>query len=186
MEGDLAPWLRRAIHEAALAELIDRGIDKFTIAGVARRVGVEPSLIIKNWGDRRVLLMDAQLRLLGESLPPPDTGSLRGDLTALTKSLVALAATRDGRAWFRRLLSLDGDADLGEIRTDFWRVQLDQHVQILRRAAERGELRDGIDFEDAMRMLSASLYYDVIFSDTPVRSEYVEQTLDMFVRGLTA
>ena len=118
-------------------------------------------------------------------VPLPDTGSLRGDLRALVVSLVALAETDHGRRRFRRMLPNGRDADLTEIGTDFWEYRFGAARPILERAAQRGELRAGIDFDDAIRMLAASLYYDVIYHDAPVRPEYADQVVDVFVRGIT-
>lgn len=176
---------RRAIRDAALDELVARGIDGFTVEGVAKRAGVDPRVIIQMWHDRRVLLMEAQLSVAREHAPTPDTGSLRADLLALTESLAELAKTPQGRAWFHRLLPAGGDADLSEVRSDFWQAQLNEVAPILQRAAERGELRDGIDHAEAMRMFSAAIYYDVIFADTLVRPEYAARVLDIFIHGIT-
>ena len=57
---------RQAIHDAALDELVARGIDDFTVEGVAKRAGVDPRVIIQIWHDWRVLLMEAQLSLARE------------------------------------------------------------------------------------------------------------------------
>ena len=78
---------RQAILDAALAELVARGIDEFTVEGVAKRAGVDPRVIIQMWGDRRVLLLDAQLSRAHLRVPTPDTGSLRGDALAVPASL---------------------------------------------------------------------------------------------------
>ena len=66
-----AAQARQAIRRGAIAELIARGIDDFTVKGVATRAGVDPSDILQIWHDRRVLLMDAQLSRASEALPLP-------------------------------------------------------------------------------------------------------------------
>ena len=176
---------RQAILDAALAEVVARGIDNFSVAAVARRAGVEVGLINEIWGDGRVLLMDAQLASASRQVPLPDTGSLVGDLQALSVSQAELASRTRGRRWVHRFLSADGDADLSEIRADFWRVRLEEMVRILQRAAERGELRDGIDLDDAMRMFLGATLYDIVVGDNAPRPDYLAQLLDIFIRGIS-
>lgn len=176
---------QQAIFDAALTELRLRGFDNLTLEGVAMRAGVEPEVIIARWGDRRVLLMDAQLSRARGNIPVPDSGSLRGDLEAYLAALDEHTSTRDGRAWFFRLLPADHAVDLSEMRSDFWHIRFDESASILRRAAERGELRDGIDPLEATRMLITAFLYDVIFTDSAVRTEYAAQMLDIFIRGIS-
>ena len=85
----------------------------------------------------------------------------------------------------RLLLPASGDADLSEVRSDFWRAELDRQSMIVRRAIERGELRDGIDPVESMRMFSAA-YYEVIFSGSAVRPQYAAQMIDIFIHGIAA
>ena len=183
-ESTTAAAVRSRIVDAAAAELVDRGIDDFSIARVANRSGVDPTVIRTLWADRRVLLMDAMLSTAEQIVPLSDTGSLEGDLRALVMSLAVLADTATGRRRFRRLLPNGRDVDLTGVGADFWQYRFAAARPILERAAERGELRDGLDFDNVIRMFSAALYYDVIYHDDPVRPEYGEQVVDLFIRGI--
>jgi AcrR family transcriptional regulator len=176
---------RQAIFDAALAEVVARGLDGFTVAGVAARAGVDPLVITQHWGDRRVLLLEAQLGGVAQRVPLPDTGSLRADLEALIGTSAELAKNPRGRRWVHRLLAAGGDADLAEVRSDFWRVRIDGLVSVLHRAAERGELRDDVDPYDAMRMFAAASLFDIVVADAPMRPDYVTQMLDIFIRGVS-
>lgn len=176
---------KQAILDAALAEVISSGIDAFSLERVARRAGVETTVITRNWGDRRVLLLDAQLSSSAKRVPIPDTGSLRGDLMALVQSMVELSQTAQGRRSMHRFLAASGDADLSDVRIDYWRVRLDELTTVLRRAEERGELRDDVDPAEAIRMFSGASLFDVVFADAPVRPEYITQMLDIFIRGIS-
>lgn len=176
---------RQAILDAALAEVVAKGIDQFTVEGVAARADVEPDAINQLWGDRRVLLLEAQLGAATQRVPVPDTGSLRDDLEALMASSAELAATAQGRRWVHRFLAAGGDADLSEVRSDFWRVRIEDLVTVLRRAGERGEMHDGVDVYEAMRMFAGATLFDIVVADAPMRPEYIAQMLDIFVRGVS-
>jgi AcrR family transcriptional regulator len=176
---------RQAILDTALAEVVAKGIDEFTVEGVAGRAGVDPGVITQTRGDRRVLLLEAQLGGAAQRVPIPDTGSLRDDLRALMASSAELAKTAHGRRWVHRFVAAGGDADLSEVRSDFWRVRIDDLVTVLRRAGERGELHDGVDPYEAMRMFAGATLLDIIVADTPIRPDYIVQMLDIFVRGVS-
>jgi hypothetical protein len=64
-------------------------------------------------------------------------------------------------------------------------VRFNDFAPVLQRAAERGELRKGIDPMEAVRMFFSAYLFDVIFADTPVRPEYAAQMLDIFIHGIT-
>jgi AcrR family transcriptional regulator len=176
--------LRDRVFDAVRAELLDLGIDRFGIDGVARRAGVEPSVIREHWHDRRVLLMAVMLHPAVAAEWSPDTGSLYTDLDAVTALAVTDSQTATGRALFRRVLPGSGDVDLAEISSDLWKARFDSGARILRRAADRGQLRDGVDPDEAIRMFAAAFYYDVIFADSPVRPEYADQVVDIFLHGV--
>lgn len=171
------------ILDAARRELVASGIDRFRIDGVARRAGVDQGLILERWHDRRVLLIDALLARTRASIWSRDTGSLYTDLDAVSALAIRNSQTAMGRALFRRILPGE-DVDLAEISSDLWNARFRDGAQILQRAAERGQLRDGVNPEDAVRMFAAAFYFDVIFNDAPVRQEYAEQVLDIFLHGV--
>ncbi|HNA51546.1 MAG TPA: TetR family transcriptional regulator, partial [Mycobacterium sp.] len=85
-----AEAIREVVLKAAFDELVDRGIDRFTVDRVAKRAGVEPDVIIAMWGDRRILLMDAVLSSSESVIPIPDTGTLRGDLALAFDTAVTI------------------------------------------------------------------------------------------------
>lgn len=183
VDGD--PVNRQAIVDAALAELIDKGIDDFRLEQVAELAGVRPAAIRRIWGDRRALLLDALISTASKFVPPPDTGDLRADLEAVLVSSAKVGDTNRGRRWLHRMLAASGDADLSEVRTDFWRVRHNEMVKILRRAESRGELREDVDVDEAIRVFSGAALLDIVVADTPMRPTYLIQLLDIFIRGIS-
>lgn len=179
-----AEAIREVVLKAAFDELVDRGIDRFTVDRVAKRAGVEPDVIIAMWGDRRILLMDAVLSSSESVIPIPDTGTLRGDLALAFEAAVTIASTREGRRQLYSMLPRGRDFDPTEVQRDFWDNRLIAWAVTFRRAQQRGELREGIDPMAATRMLAAAVNFDVLFADNPISAEYVEQVLDMFLHGV--
>lgn len=101
-------------------------------------------MILRHWHDRWVLLMDVMLARTKASLWNPDTGSLYSDLDAVAAPEFENSHTESGRALFRRVLPGSGDLDLAETGADLWNARFRDAAQVLERAAERGQLRDGI------------------------------------------
>ena len=180
----MTPEVRDRIYGAVHAELLQSGIDEFSVDRVARRAGVGPAMIREHWHDRRVLLMDVLLARTRASMWSPDTGSLFADLNAVAELAVENSQTETGRALFRRVLPGSGDIDLAEIGADLWTARFRDAAQIFERAAARGQLRAGVRPEEAIRMFATAFYYDVIFNDAPVRADYADQVIDIFLHGI--
>ncbi|MCB0940625.1 MAG: hypothetical protein KDB72_10365 [Mycobacterium sp.] len=118
--------IRQMVLQTAFDELVDRGIDRFTVDRVRKRADVEPDLIITMWGGRRILLMDAVLSSSESVIPIPDTGTLRGDLAMAFEAAVSIASTREGR-----------DPDAGRRHQFRCAVRRQSHRRRLRRAGSR-------------------------------------------------
>jgi AcrR family transcriptional regulator len=176
--------VRRIILRAAFDELVATGIDRFSFDRVAARAGIDASVIKTLWHDRRVLLMDAVLSSSESTIPIPDTGTLRGDLAISVESAVAIASTPEGRRQFRSMLPVDRDFDPTCVQKDFWDNRFAAWAVTFRRAAERGELRDDIDPLTATLMLAGAINAEVLFTDSPIGAAYVEQAVEIFLRGI--
>lgn len=183
-EGRAEADFKRRILDAALDEFRIKGVDGFTIDDVAERAGVDPDVISGRWHDWRVLLMDAQLTRARETIPIPNNGDLRQDLIDYARALSQVADTPQGRRWFHRNLPTGHDNDFSEVRSDFWIIRFREILSFMEQAAQRGEIRDGIDLLDAVEMFTAAIYFDVTFFDSPVRREYADQVLDILLHGI--
>lgn len=72
---------REKALDAALAELQQWGVDRFSIQGVALRTGLDPDFLHAQWNGEQQLIIDALSSYSHMMITPPDTGSLHGDLT---------------------------------------------------------------------------------------------------------
>ncbi|WP_240930576.1 TetR/AcrR family transcriptional regulator [Isoptericola sp. BMS4] len=88
-----------AILEAVDAVLAERGYEGLTYEEVARRAGASKATLYRRWATKREMVV-AALRAGPARAPdagPVDTGSLRGDLLALCRRLLATMRAADGR-----------------------------------------------------------------------------------------
>jgi AcrR family transcriptional regulator len=74
------------ILEAALAVLAEQGYEGMTIDMVAARAGMARATVYRRWATKTDLVLDAVARMSHSDVnldQLPDTGSLRGDMTAM-------------------------------------------------------------------------------------------------------
>jgi AcrR family transcriptional regulator len=155
----------RAILAAVVELLPKHGLDGLTIEAVAARAGVGKTTIYRRWDTKNELVVEAieQLRPPG---PPPDTGSLIGDLDALVAiQRERLETTQLPRVVPRVLSESLEDPDL--------HAQIVEHAvkpirgileQIVRRALDRGELREDLDVDTMVDILHASPIYALLMA----------------------
>ncbi|EIV91413.1 TetR/AcrR family transcriptional regulator [Frankia sp. QA3] len=128
----------RRILDAAIDEYLERGATGFTIDGVARRAGVGKSTVYLRWPDRDTLLVDSVLAR-SRTIEDVDTGSLRGDLIALSANMLRFLRDPVGFATLRLTVEAVASRATREVTTGV----ADRHRRaagvVLARAAERGE-----------------------------------------------
>ena len=138
---------RRSIrsHQAILAAttqlLAEVGYSALTIEGVATRAGVGKATVYRWWPSKGALVIEAMSTTL-EMISAPETGDLRQDLLAVGKGIVqTLAHTPAGAVISALAADLMRDPDMAEqFRKQVIRPRRSVVTQILRRAADRGEL----------------------------------------------
>ena len=69
-----------AIRQAVVQELAAAGYGRLSIEAVARRAGVGKTAVYRRWSSKLDMVLEMVTDVAGQSLPMPDTGSLRGDL----------------------------------------------------------------------------------------------------------
>ncbi|MGC5013179.1 TetR/AcrR family transcriptional regulator [Streptosporangium sp. DT93] len=167
--GGRTARVREAVREATLAELAEKGYERMTVEGVALRSGVHKTTVYRRWGSVEGLAADALDLAGGEPWPIPDTGTIDGDLRALTH-LVLTGFTDPGTgpvsAAFIRAASRD-PAVAGALRA-FFAARHEQSAALVARAVARGELPEGTDGADLVRTAVAPLYYRLFVSGEPV------------------
>ena len=97
--------MRAAALEATIEELAESGYAGLTLGAVADRAGVNKTTLYRRWGTREALVLDAMLSMAGERIPIADTGSLKGDLTALANGSAATAGSPQGQAVVRAVVA---------------------------------------------------------------------------------
>jgi len=160
--GGRTAQTRAAVFAAAEGLLAEKAASDIAMVDIAQRAGVAATSLYRRWGDVRSLLMEVAVERLMQDSPLPDTGSLRGDLTAWAKAVAASLANPAGSIFFRVYVGTvpaPGDDTAGRAQAVMRRI--DQIAAMLEKARARGEKAPHV-FEVTDHLL-APIYMRTLF-----------------------
>lgn len=162
--GGRTARVRAQVLDAVRAELAERGHEGLTVEGIATRAGVHRATVYRRWRDVGGLLVDV-IEAAGETdWQPPDTGSLRGDLTALNHEIQESLVVQPSFAVALMAASFHSE-QAARAQTRLWADRYAQCEILVERAAERGELPTAAQHTDARSLLiaaTAPLYHQLV------------------------
>jgi AcrR family transcriptional regulator len=155
----------RAILDATLRMVGEHGVAGTTIEGVAAEAGVGKTTIYRRWPNKSDLILAAISDIVPPG-PPPDTGSMAGDMAALAETQRRrLAGARLSGIVPRVLAESMSDPDL---HRDYVERVIEPFRAMLRlfveRGIERGELRADLEVEPLVDLLHALPVYRILMS----------------------
>ncbi|HUJ67002.1 MAG TPA: TetR/AcrR family transcriptional regulator, partial [Acidimicrobiales bacterium] len=174
------PGYDRAILDATLQVLLDKGYKGLTIDGVAAKTGIGRPTIYRRWPSKPALVIAALAQSVGLS-PTPDTGALRSDLLAFQRQQVRLMDSPESRRTTAGLVAdLVADPELGEVYfRDYIAPRRESMKQALQRAVNRGELRADADFDLIYDMLLGPLFMRSVVRGEALGLDMVERTVEV-------
>src|SRR5262245_66483 len=102
----------RGVLAAALEELGRTGYGALRIEDVAARAGVNKTTVYRRWPTKEDLVRAALLSITADQFVVPNTGSLRTDLLAIARGMVAMARSCEGQGLMRMLIAEGPDSEL--------------------------------------------------------------------------
>ncbi|MGE2729872.1 TetR/AcrR family transcriptional regulator C-terminal ligand-binding domain-containing protein [Mycolicibacterium vaccae] len=179
--------LRAKALDAALEELQQWGVERFSIEGVAARAHLEPAYLRRHWSGESELMVEALASYSGQMITPPDTGSLHGDLTALALSVAHYLNQPVGRR-IARMFVIDSKSRVADMRTrvTFYAQRRPLVEAMFRRAVERGEMRDDVKPVVALQLLTSPLHTYALYRDDPLDPAYCRLVADLVARAIAA
>ncbi|TFI42636.1 TetR/AcrR family transcriptional regulator [Rhodococcus sp. 1R11] len=172
--GGRAAKVTEAVHRAVLDVVLEIGVEKVGIPDISRRSGVQDSTIYRRWGTRENLVLDVLLTASERTLQIPDTGALRGDLTAFATALDGYLKTAVGQGLLRVFSSIVDSPDTADARNAFWRHRFQTVAAIFDRAAERSETTTDVDARTAIEILVAPIHFRHLLTRQPCDPEFVD------------
>ncbi|WP_134324877.1 TetR/AcrR family transcriptional regulator [Cumulibacter soli] len=136
------PEIDVAVLEGARAVFMSGGWIGFGFEAVARAAGVGKPAVYRRWRDKPSLIAEALL----DAQPPVavDTGSFRGDISAVVHSQVAWWQTDKGPLMQRILAERLAHDDFARLLDEAYRDRSRALREVTIRGIERGEVRVGV------------------------------------------
>ena len=180
-----SPETRAKILKAAYEMLNEVGFMDLTIEGVAARAEVGKPTIYRRWKTKAALAMDAFLEVVNPEITFPDTGSVKEDFREQMLKLVKLMKSSRGEVLASVIGCGQADEELIAAFRENWLIPRRKDAkQIFQRGVERGELKKGIDAEVAIDALYSPLFYRLLLKHQPLTNEFVDELVDVVIRGL--
>lgn len=176
--------VHRAVLEATLDILAEKGWGGLTMEGVAARAGTAKGTVYRWWPTKEDLVVEALVVTSSPYRPAPDTGSFRDDVLIVLEPMVR--ALREPRA--RLLASLVFETSRNEKLADAFyqsviRARRAHLLDAAERAIARGELRDDVDLELLVDTGVAQVLYRYLVSHAPLTDDLPQRIVDEMMRG---
>lgn len=175
--GGRSARVRRAVLDAALAELVSVGYDELSLPRVAERAGVALSTIHRRWEGKASLVADALTDVTEEKVPEPDHGDVRSDLLALARAVAAMLSEPVTIQVLRSAFALP-EPELAELRERHWGPRFEVARAVVDRAIARGELPAGLDGWLVVEPINARIWMRVLITGLPVDDDLIERWVD--------
>jgi AcrR family transcriptional regulator len=181
--GGRSARVRAAVLGATLAGITEEEGDALSIPRIAARAGVHETSIYRRWGSREALILDAVTSLIGEEIPVPDTGSLRGDLVAFLDRSIGFLSSPIGVRLVRATAPMPRTAPT-DVRQAYWPRRFERIGEMFARAIARREIAPTADIALATEMLLAPLYFRLLITDRSLEDDLPERLTAFVLRGL--
>ena len=163
----------KAVMAATLKLLAEAGFGGVSVDEVSKRSGVAKTTIYRHWPSRSALLLAACSNISAKP-EAPDTGTFRGDLTALATGMARRLASE---RWANMLPSIidaaERDPDVAGMHARLHADFMAPLYAVITRAQERGELARDRDPSHVVASVAGPLFYRRWFSRQPLDESFV-------------
>jgi AcrR family transcriptional regulator len=171
------------ILDAAVELLNQVGYDRLTMDAVAAQAKASKATLYRRWSTKAALVVDAILRSK-ETLQAPetDTGSLRGDLVAMSCGHGGLTDERTSQTMAGVVTALHHDPDFAqEFRSRVVQPKLEVARRIFERARARGEITADLDLDLLSPALAGIVLHRSFVLGLPVDELTVARVVDEII-----
>jgi AcrR family transcriptional regulator len=184
------PDVDRRVAIAAVDVYAAVGWEGFNLDLVAKQARAGKASIYRRWQSKEQLLAEAII-LLAEPRPDTNTGTLRGDLTALGQSLLNRYFGTRGKAMLRIGIEARSIPGLAEEFDRLARAEILAARAMVRRAVARGELPPGASPTVVLDMLSGGIMSHALATPPDLLekarrglTEYLDSLIDAILWGV--
>jgi AcrR family transcriptional regulator len=179
------PERDRAILDAVMELLAEKGYEATSIEDVAHRAGVGKPTIYRRWTSKRELVVDALGRLKGDERPDPE-GTVRERVSGYMEQMFHVAGTDRASGVFVALASeMHRSPELRDaVREAFVTKRRRTMLALLREGVERGELRPDVDVDLLTDMLFGPLFVRRLVTDGKITAPVARRLVDALFDGV--
>lgn len=171
-----------AVIEATRSLLELRRYDQLSVEAIASESGVSKRTIYRWWPNKAAIVMEAAS---ATDVEMPDTGSLRGDLTALLGGVIATVSLHRPAQAIRGLLcEAQFDEDFAEVFRQYIGERRSLCLGILERAATRGELAPGVEPEIVADLFYGAYWNRFLIGHARLDEEFANAVVDTLLSGV--
>ncbi|WP_407445872.1 TetR/AcrR family transcriptional regulator [Rhodococcus sp. (in: high G+C Gram-positive bacteria)] len=176
-----------ALLSASRELLAEVGYAHVTMDEIAARAGTSKAAIYRRFQSKAELLFAAAMHTSNIE-PPPDTGSLRGDLLALARRIRSDMSSPTAREVAPQVLAeISRSPEVSQrLRTVFVATERAEIDAILTRATKRGELARTPSVATAHRMLGGALFFTIFVIDETIDDAELSAVVGILSAGLSA
>jgi AcrR family transcriptional regulator len=154
--------------------LSEGGIGGVSIDEVSRRSGVSKTTIYRHWPSRSALLMDACSKIGNEPVAP-DTGSLKGDLSALLNGLAHELKTARWTSVVPSIIdAAERDPELAKLHATIQASFRKPFMAVIERGKKNGEMKTSQDTSEIVASILGPFFYRRWFSGEKMDDRFVK------------
>ncbi|MFC7306173.1 TetR/AcrR family transcriptional regulator [Streptomyces monticola] len=179
----ITPEREAELYEAVLDLLREIGYDALTMDAVAARTKSSKATLYRQWGSKPELVVRAVRFNKPVSLADIDTGSLRGDFHAMVDGADDCQMEKDSALMRGLAQAMHGNPDLHQaMRELLFEPELTGLDAVLRRAVERGEVREGHPaLQYVVHMLVGAFVARQLIEDRPPDKAFLADYVDAVI-----
>ncbi len=176
----ITPEREAELYDAVLDLLREVGYDALTMDAVAARTRSSKSTLYRQWGGKAELVVKAIRHDKPVEIGDIDTGSLRGDLHALTSREDDCVMERNSALMRGVAMALHQNPDLRQaFREQLIEPEMADFRRVLDRAVDRGEIRaDCPALEFLVHMLVGGFATRTLLEDQPPTRAFLSSYID--------
>ncbi|MFF7470714.1 TetR/AcrR family transcriptional regulator C-terminal ligand-binding domain-containing protein [Streptomyces sp. NPDC008092] len=180
----ITPEREAELYEAVLDLLREVGYDALTMDAVAARTKSSKATLYRQWGGKAELVARAvRYQKPGGALSEIDTGSLRGDLHALTLRSDDCEMEQNSALMRGLAMAIHGNPDLLQaFKEHLIEPEMAQFREVLQRAIDRGEVRaDNPAINFVMHMMIGGFAARSLIDEQPPTQTFLLSYIDAVV-----
>ena len=176
---------KESVLQSTFQLLMETGLGGVSVDEVSKRSGVAKTTIYRHWPSRTELLLDACSKM-GAKFEIPDTGSLKGDLTALVFTMTARLRQKNFSSVLPSIIdAAERDENVAALHASIHSQQIAPLYAVIERARQKGELPRSTKAAELAAAVVGPLFYRRWFSREPLDDSFVKAVVDRAIRSST-